>query len=464
MVSRGLFVFTRMDAAHSLSFVEQFSGGSMTDVWSNWSGWVKAWPKALAAPSTEEEVAEAVKNGLAPIRVAGRGHSFTPLVETGGTIMTMWALRGVVDHDEEKQVARIKAGTTIRDLGPELFERGLALINQGDIDRQALAGAVGTGTHGTGGTLGSVSAAVEGFRLATANGEILTCNRAENTDVFDAGRVSLGTLGVMTEITMKCRPVYALEETGGRMPIDEVLSRAPELRDSERHFEFFWFPFADQALVKFLRETDKEARPRRRRPDGEIAASDKTMMRACEVSRYLPFLRGPLQRFLTSASGSRYSGGGEEGGKVRWSHDAFPSDRNVRFNEMEYAVPAERGPDCIREVGEYMRKCGINFLFPLEFRYVAADDAWLSPFYNRDSVTISVHQYHKQPYEELFAGVEAIFRRYEGRPHWGKLHTLHAADFESLYPKWEEFRKVRRRLDPEGKFLNSYLRRIFGED
>jgi len=240
------------------------------------------------------------------------------------------------------------------------------------------------------------------------------------------------------------------------------------MRDEARHFEFFWFPFADQALVKFLRETDKEARPRRRRPDGEMSRDDKIMRLACEVSRTLPFLRGPLQKFLTSASGSRYSSGsinGVEGQatKVRWSHDAFPSDRNVRFNEMEYAVPAEKGPDCIREVAEHMRKCGTNFLFPLEFRYVAADDAWLSPFYRRDSVTISVHQYHRQPYKELFAGVEDIFHRYDGRPHWGKLHTRGAKDFEALYPKWDAFREVRRQLDPAGKFLNAHLKQIFGE-
>lgn len=440
----------------------------MMDVWSNWSGWVKAWPRGLAAPSTEEDVVEVLRTAATPIRVAGRGHSFTPLVESDGTIVTLWGLTGVIDHDEAAQTARIKAGTTIRDLGPELFERGLALINQGDIDRQALAGAVGTGTHGTGGTLGSVSSAVKGFRLATASGDILTCNATENADVFDAGRVSFGSLGIMTEITMQCRPIYALEETGGRMPIAEALSRAGELRDAERHFEFFWFPFADHALIKVLKETDKEPRPRRRRPDGEMAPDDKTMMWACEISRLLPFMRGPIQKFMTSQSGSRYSGGGSSGdgqqkAKVRWSHDAFPSDRNVRFNEMEYAVPAEKGPDCIREVGEHMRKCGVNFLFPLEFRYVAADDAWLSPFYKRDSVTISVHQYHRQPYKELFAGVEDIFRRYEGRPHWGKLHTLGGADFEAIYPKWDEFRALRRRLDPAGKFLNTYLKRIFAE-
>lgn len=440
----------------------------MTDVWSNWSGWVKAWPKCMAAPTSEEDVASIIRDASKPVRVAGRGHSFTPLVESNGTILTLFGLSGVLDHDPDGMTARIKAGTTIRDLGPELFERGLALLNQGDIDRQTLAGAVGTGTHGTGGGLGSLSAGVKAFRLVTASGEVLSCSRTENSDVFDAGRVSFGSLGVMTEITMQCTKIYTLEENGGRVPIAEALDKAETMRDEARHFEFFWFPFADQALIKFLRETDKEARPRRRRPDGEMSRDDKLMQLACEVSRVLPFMRAPLQRLLTSSSGSRYSSGsinGVEGKptKVRWSHDAFPSDRNVRFNEMEYAVPAEKGPDCIREVGEHMRKCGVNFLFPLEFRYVAADDAWLSPFYRRDSVTISVHQYHRQPYKELFAGVEEIFRRYEGRPHWGKLHTLGAKEFEALYPKWEAFQTVRRQLDPTGKFLNPHLKRVFGE-
>ena len=157
----------------------------MTDVWSNWSGWVKAWPQNLAAPASEEEVVEVIKTAPAPIRVAGRGHSFTPLVESNGTLMTLWGLAGVIDHDETAQTARIKAGTTIRDLGPELFERGLALVNQGDIDRQALAGAV-AGHAWPGGTLGSVSC---GNPLPPCDGERrdsdLQCER--EFGCFDAG-------------------------------------------------------------------------------------------------------------------------------------------------------------------------------------------------------------------------------------------------------------------------------------
>lgn len=433
----------------------------MSTVWSNWSGWVKAWPREILTPESEEALARIVAGATGPVRVAGRGHSFTAIVPSDDVLLSLEKMSGVTAHDANAQTARIAAGTTIRDLGPLLHEKGLALANQGDIDRQALAGAVGTGTHGTGGKLGSLSAAVQGFRLVTASGEVLDCSRAENPDVYDAGRVSFGSLGVMSEIEMQLRPSYALEEGGGRMALSEALARAPEMRDANRHFEFFWFPFADDVLVKTLNETDRAAKPRRRAPDGEMSRGDKVMQRACEAARFLPPLRGPIQRFMTRNAGERYAPG--QAGKARWSYDAFPSDRNVRFNEMEYAVPAERGPDCIAEVGAFMKKCGVNFLFPLEFRYVAADDAWLSPFFERDSVTISVHQYHRQPYAELFKGVEEIFARYEGRPHWGKLHTLGEAELQKLYPRWEDFQRVRRRLDPDGKVLNPHLRHLFGE-
>jgi len=435
----------------------------MTNVWSNWSGWVKSWPAALLDPTSEEELAAAVRDGIAPIRAAGSGHSFTPLVESQGTIISLRNMSGIIDHDDKAQTARIKAGTIIRDLGPLLLDRGMGLVNQGDIDSQTLAGAVGTGTHGTGGDLGSLSTSIESFRLVAASGEIIHASREKNTDIFNAGRVSMGSLGIMSEITMKLCKAYTLEETGGRMPIDEALARVNELRDAHRHFEFFWFPYSPDVIVKFLNETEAEANPREWSTDDDRGETrdEKIFRFACELSRYLPFLRGQLQNLLTAASG-RYLLPAEAAGKARWSYDAFPSERHNRFNEMEYAVPAEKGPECLREVGAYMRRCRINFMFPLEYRYVAADDIWLSPFYERDSVTISVHQYYRQPYQELFEGAENIFRRYQGRPHWGKLHTARAAELKNLYPRWDDFLKLRSDLDPNGKFLNPYLRDIFG--
>lgn len=428
--------------------------------WQNWSGWVKAHPHTFYKPQTEDELTTLVTEARGPIRVAGSGHSFTPICESDGTLFSLEKMSGLIATDQEARTARVFAGSTIRDLGPLLHNQGLGLINQGDIDRQAIAGAVATGTHGTGKSLKNISAAVVGFRLVTPSGDILNCSAEENSDVFHAGRVSMGSLGIMTEIELQCAPAYALEERGGRLSVADLFDALDTLRDDNRHFEFFWFPFADDVLVKTLNISDVEPKPRKRAPDGQDGPADIAFRKLCEINRFAPFLRGRFQRQMTEQGGSRYAG--DAPGRSRWSHDAFPSDRNVRFNEMEYAVPAERGADCVREIAAHMRSCGVNFLFPIEYRYVAADDAWLSPFFERDSVTISIHQYHKQAYAKLFGGVEQIFRKYAGRPHWGKLHTLAAGDLQALYPKWDDFCAVRNRLDPEAKMLNPFLRKILG--
>eukprot|EP00439_Symbiodinium_sp_Y106_P089428 s1_g1964.t1 len=427
--------------------------------WQNWSGWVKSRPLKFHRPRNETELVELVRDCEEPLRVAGSGHSFTPICESDGTLFSLENMSGVVSTDMSSARARVRAGSTIRDLGPLLHEAGLGLLNQGDIDRQAIAGAVGTGTHGTGKELKSISAAVTGFRLVLPNGEVLDCSADENADVFHAGRVSMGSLGIMSEIELQCAPAYALEERGGRLSVGEMFETLDALRDGNRHFEFFWFPFADDVLIKTLNVSDTQPKARKRAPDGQDGPADIAFRKLCEISRFAPFLRARFQKQMTEQGGARYSG--DEPGRSRWSHDAFPSDRNVRFNEMEYAVAAESGPDCVREVAAHMRGCGVNFLFPIEYRYVAADDAWLSPFYERDSVTISIHQYHKQPYAKLFQGVEEIFRKYAGRPHWGKLHTLAANDLEALYPRWQDFCEVRKRLDPDTKMLNPFLRKLF---
>jgi FAD-linked oxidoreductase len=429
--------------------------------WANWSGWVKSAPKQFSRPAAESELVAAVREGPAPVRVVGSGHSFTALGQSDGTLISLDAWQGVIATDAATETARVRAGTKIHALGRPLHDAGLGLKNQGDIDRQAIAGAVGTGTHGTGAALASVSAEVKGFRLATADGQVLDCSPSSNADIWEAGRVSFGTLGVMSEITLGLRKAYKLRERNWVMPATECWRDLASLRDKHRHFEFFWFPHADAVVAKALDETDEdvaapltsEAMDAR----GErVSADQRTFKYGCEIARFLPGLSAPLQRLFTRASMGASA-------RARWSHEIFPSPRNVRFNEMEYAVPAANGADCIREVAEVIRKQRMAGVFPLEFRFVKADDVWLSPFYKRDAVTISVHQYHRQSYETLFQAAETIFHRYGGRPHWGKLHTLKAPDFERLYPRWDDFQALRRRLDPGARLLNSYLKGLFGE-
>ncbi len=426
--------------------------------WSNWSGGVVCKPAQIVAPRDEVELAAAVRTGKAPVRVPGTGHSFTPLNATDGTLIDLAAFTGLQGFDPHAQVATFGAATNLWEIGALIHPLGCALKNMGDIDRQTLGGVVGTGTHGTGITLGSLSSEVAGFRLLLASGEVIHCSADENAEIFAAGRTSMGTLGVMVEIAMKVREVYKLSEKNFLLPIDELWERLDDLVASNRHFEFFWFPYSDVAVCKALSESDADA-PEPRTADyakarGERSSSEARLFEIInEVLPYAPFLLRPAHRL--------FSGGMSAGNRVRWSHEIFPSPRTTRFNEMEYAVPYEKGPETIRKIVAEIRRRRINTGFPIEFRTVAADDVWLSPFYQRKSVTIAVHQYHRVNSARLFDMCESIFRGVEGRPHWGKRHTRTQEEFAELYPKFEDFRSLRRKLDPGMRFLNAHLRTIF---
>jgi FAD-linked oxidoreductase len=426
--------------------------------WSNWSGGVVSKPKAIIAPKDEVELAQAVRQGIAPVRVPGTGHSFTPICATDGTLIDASAFNGVKGMDPHTQIATLGAATPLWEVGPQLCAMGYGLKNMGDIDRQTLGGVVGTGTHGTGITLKSFSGEVAGFRLVMADGLVIDCTPQENAELYEAGRLSLGMFGVMTEISMHVRPAYRLVEKNFLMPPKELFAQLDELVNTNRHFEFFWFPYADVCICKSLNETTDEA-PAPRSAEamyerGEKGSGDMAAFAAINhVLPYMPFLLRPAHRLFSQLMPGR--------GKARWSHELFPSPRTVRFNEMEYAVPYAKGPDCIREIVDTVRKKKINTGFPIEYRSVAADDVWLSPFYQRPSATIAVHQHHPVDTGKLFTACETIFRAYEGRPHWGKRHSRTAEEVETLYPQYGAFRALRRKLDPQGKFLNPHLAAIF---
>ncbi|HEX3942717.1 MAG TPA: D-arabinono-1,4-lactone oxidase [Rhizomicrobium sp.] len=425
--------------------------------WFNWSCGVRCDPKVVLAPKNEAKLAAALRTSPAPIRVPGTGHSFTPLCASDGTLIDLSYFAGLRGVDGATQTAAFGAATPLWAVGPALHPHGLALKNMGDIDRQTLAGVVGTGTHGTGATLKGLSAEVAGFQLMLADGQMLNCTAQANADVFAAGRCSLGVLGVMTEITMQARPAHKLVERNFLLTSEDLFRDLDRLSSENRHFEFFWFPYAEHIVCKSLNESDAPSPDPRTTDDmyarGERTSTDERAFALInQALPYAPFLLKPVHRLF-----SRLMPGSD---RARWSYEIFPSPRTVRFNEMEYAVPRARGPECLKEIIATVRDQKINTGFPIEYRTVAADDVWLSPFFERDSATIAVHQYHRVDTTKLFSACEAIFRRYEGRPHWGKRHTRTAYELEMLYPKLNDFRVLRRRLDPDGKFLNLYLREM----
>jgi FAD-linked oxidoreductase len=416
--------------------------------WSNWSGSATAHPKTWLLPANETDLANEVRRARGPVRVVGAGHSFSPLVATDDLLISLDALAGIVDHDAVTAQATIWAGTRLHDLGEPLWKRGQALVNQGDIDKQSLGGAIGTSTHGTGVTLGSFSSAVRGLRLLTADGEIVECGPDRDADVFHAARSAIGSLGVVTQVRMQNRAAYSLREVQSTRPLDEVLGDLDGLIAGHRHFEFWAFHAASDVLVKTLDETDAEPTA----PPAIPLPIDTAVHLASELAHGVPALARSLQRLLTAVA--------PESERVDRSYRVYPSPRSVRFNEMEYEVPIQRGPDCLHEIRAAVERSGLTTFFPIEYRTVAGDDCWLSPFYGRASASISIHQYYKVDYRELFAVVEPIFWNHQGRPHWGKLHTLDAARLAPLYPQWDAFQAVRRRLDPQGKFLNPHVRHV----
>lgn len=431
----------------------------MSPRFSNWSGGVEARPAERVEPATLDELRQVVRRSAAAgrtVRVVGAGHSFTPLVATDGTLVSLDRLAGVESADRGALEAVVWAGTRLRDLGEPLAAAGMGLVNQGDIDAQSIAGAIGTGTHGTGITLGSLSTQAVGLTLVTADGELVECSAEREPDVFAAARLSLGALGVVAKVRLRLRPAYTLHEVKRNRDLEECLRDIEALRRDHRHFEFWWFPHTGRVAAKWLDETD--AAPYGPGPVKrflvDLVLENGAFWLLSEACRVAPALCRPVSRLSARLV--------SEGERVGRSDRIFASPRLVRFNEMEYAVPIEHGPAVIRAIREHVEKQRVAVHFPVEYRHVAKDDVWLSPFHGRDSAVVAVHMYKGMPYERFFAGCEAIFRSHDGRPHWGKLHTLAAADLAPLYPMWDRFQAVRRRLDPKGVFRSPYLERLLG--
>jgi FAD/FMN-containing dehydrogenase len=386
----------------------------MSARWSNWSGRLSADPLEIARPRSEAEVVDLVRRAAArgvAIRCQGAAHSHAPLVVTSGIVLDTEALAGVVRVDAARGEATLRGGTRISALGAPLRDAGVAHHNQGDIDRQAIAGAVATGTHGTGRTLRNLSAGVVGARVVLADGEIVACDAEREPELFEVARLSLGGVGVVTELTLSVRDAYKLEERLWLEPLDDVLERVDALVRATRHFEFFWMPGSERAACKSLEVTDAE-------PVHPLAS---------------------------------------EGSRLSWSYEVLANDRPDKHSEMEYSLPAARGPACFRALRERIARDFPDLRWPLEYRSVAADDLWISPASGRETVTISVHQGIDVPDEPLFRACEEIFRAHEGRPHWGKVHSLDGAELARIHARWPAWWRVRDRFDPDGRFLSPYL-------
>lgn len=422
--------------------------------WTNWSETVLGYPETMHYPKTVGDVVDLLslcKNEGKSIRAVGAGQSFTPLAVTSELLVSLDGLSGIDSVDTEHNLVTVGAGTTLKRLGTLLSQHGYAMENLGDINAQTIAGAISTGTHGTGSDFGYISTQVTMLTIVTPNGGILDVSEQKNSDYFLALRLSLGLLGIIVKVQLRVVPIQQMVSENYLMPLDECLEQVNELKRNNRHFEFYWFPRTETVQVKLMNSTNLPTT--KKNSFQELVVENGLFWGMSELCRIQPTLTKPVS--YISAKGVPVSK------NVGQSHEMYTTRRLVKFYEVEYSVPAAIVTTVLKDIQHVIDKKKIQVHFPLECRFVKRDTIWLSPAFERDVAFIAVHMYKGMHYQDYFDALEEVFQYHGGRPHWGKMHTMSADQLQAAYPHFDDFLSLRRKLDNNGMLLNEYLKRLF---
>lgn len=389
------------------------------------------------------------------MRVIGCCHSPNEGPQTPGLAISLRLMNKILGVDRERGEVRVEAGIELDELNALLWREGLALANLGDIGDQALGGAVATGTHGTGAALGNISASVRAALLTLADGTEIEVSERHDPEALRAARVSIGALGVLTEVTLAVVPAFALCGRDRPLPIAEVLDGLEGMLGEHDHFQFYKFPYADTAVVRVADRIDGPPRPPGRLRSRAEHAFHWSFEPICRLGRVFPVLIPSLNRVVARSAGTPQ--------RVDRSYHLLNRLQLVRFTEMEYAIPRESATAAIQAIDAATERGGFAAPFPLQVRFGTADDALLSPAAGRDTCYVAAHMYRGMEWQPYFQAVERILVELGGRPHWGKRHGRTADQLRGSYPDWSTFAAVRRRLDPGGRFANRYVRRVLGD-
>lgn len=433
------------------------------DTWRNWAGTHSSTPHRFETPRSVAElstlVASATERGLR-VKAVGAGHSFTGVAVTDGVLVSLDNIAGIesVRTTPDGPIATVWAGTRLRSLNEQLWNRGLAMINLGDIDVQSIAGALSTGTHGTGARFGGLATLIRGLQIVLADGSVVDCSDTENPDLYQAAKISLGSIGIITKLDLAVQPRYAMRAVEGPAALDETLEGLEHDLATVDHFEFYWFPHTNRVLTKrnirLPGHTPLQPVGRVRGYIDDELLSNTLFEGVNRLTAAFPATIPQINQISARALSAREF--------TDRSYRVFASPRRVRFREMEYAVPQEAVKDTLREISTWLDRSDCRIAFPVEVRFAPADDVWLSTANGRDSAYIAVHQYHRRDHQEYFDAVEAIARSVDGRPHWGKMHGRTAADLRPTYARFDDFCTVRDKFDPGRTFDNDYLRQVLG--
>ncbi len=421
----------------------------------NWAQSFEFHPKKILSPSSTEEAQSLVKDHLKSgqsIRMRGSSHSWTNLISTSESFLHLDNMQGVLEVYPEQKMIKALAGTKLFRFGEEAFTHGLALPNQGDINHQSLAGALSTGTHGTGITLQSMANQLHGLTMINGEGEILKLDKDKNPDLMQALSVSFGSAGLITEATVKMNKAYKLKVDSFGEEMKTSLELCKSRLTNNRHLEMFYFPVGKWSMVKIMNESSEDLSPPTTMSKVTDVVLENWLYEGLNILAQKTGTYKSIDSFMRKFVGQRTT--------TNWSHRAFPTERTVRFMEMEFNLPIEKFEEVFLEIQQCISQNKFETLFPIEIRFVKGDDLWLSPAFGRDSVYFAVHTYITENYRPYFEALQHIFKNHGGRPHWGKWHSLTSHDLEKVYPKWNDFLKVRQVMDPKGLWLNDHLRTL----
>lgn len=429
--------------------------------WQNWGRSAQVKPLRVERPRTPEGVQRAVRAAVGQgltVKAVGAGHSFTGIAVAPGVLLELDDMQGLVSADAATGRATLLAGTRLHRIPALLAPFGLAMENLGDIDRQSISGAISTGTHGTGSGFGGLATQVVAATVVTSSGDFLRVDDEQNAELLPAIALGLGALGILVDVTLQCVPRFVMEAVDEPAPLEDVLESLPRRVDESDHFEFYWFPHTEIALTKrqtrVPESTRRQPLPVMGRWIDETLLSNGVYRAVCAAGQVAPAITPPFNRLAVKLTGDRRY--------TELSHRVLTQSRTVRFREMEYALPVENVVPAFVAVRELIERRGWRIEFPIEVRFAAADDTWLSTAYGRASGYIAVHRYWRADPTAYFEAIEQIMLEHGGRPHWGKLHTLTAEQLRERYPRFDDFTAVRDRLDPDRRFANRYLDRVLG--
>ncbi|WP_433299940.1 D-arabinono-1,4-lactone oxidase [Actinoplanes sp. CA-030573] len=423
--------------------------------WTNWGGNQHALATDILTPGTVDELAAQVKEASGSgrqIKAVGSGHSFTAIAVATDQRLFLHRLAGLVSIDGP--LVTVQAGMPLHALNALLAEHGLAMPNLGDIDQQTVAGAISTGTHGTGAGHSTLASCVEGVKLVTGSGEVLEVTKDD--PIFPAARLGLGALGILVEVTLRCTEAFTLLADERPMALTDVLAGLDEWIPANEHVEFYWYPYTDRAQLKINNKVPANDRPLSRFRgwmDDEFL-SNTLFGAVCRLGKAVPATVPGISAVAARALTARTY--------TERSDRVFCTPRRVHFTEMEYEIPRAALPEVIEALPRVIEGLPFKVQFPVEVRFTGPDDVWLSHGYGRESAYVAVHQYTGVDHEPYFRAVEAVCQPLGGRPHWGKLHYRSAADLRPVYEKFDDFVAVRDRLDPARVFTNDYLDRVLG--